>query len=69
MTYVIENVVLIAIRREDGAQCFRWSSNPVDCMWLCGIDRSSGLKVGDKGRLVYNCTTNRGGYTFQREGE
>lgn len=50
---VIENARLVEKRKQDGAQCYRWNDNPMDVLWLCGWQRASNVKVGDKGRLTY----------------
>jgi hypothetical protein len=44
---------VIEVRPEDGAQCIRYGQGLCDVSWLCGIDRVSGLKVGDVGTLYY----------------
>ncbi len=64
---VIENVTLVEIRPEDGAQLYQWGDGWDESLWLTGWNCASRVKVGDKGRLVYRATPQSGLYWFERE--
>jgi hypothetical protein len=66
---IIENVTLVEIRKEDGAQRYKWGEAYDECMWLTGWNCASRVKVGDKGRLVYRVTPQTGLYWFEKEDE
>lgn len=69
----LNGFVLVEIREEDGAQCFKsqdWSV-PVhlNTMWMMGIDKVQGAKLGDRGTMTYQSTGTMGRYFFTKEGE
>ncbi len=69
MKKIIENVELIEIRKEDGAQHYKWGDGITDSLWLMGWTRASNVKVGDRGRLVYKTGPNYGAHFFEKKEE
>jgi len=67
MDKIIENVTLIKVRKEDGAQCYTWPNCGLNNVWLSGYNRASNVKVGDKGRLEYRATKSTGLFWFAKE--
>lgn len=65
MSYNGKIAQLIEIRRSDGAQ--KYVVEPygtLDVLWLCGVDRCRGARVGDKGTMHYVSDARRGRYVF-----
>ena len=60
----IRIATLIEIREKDGAQCYRFELGSNDIVWLTGSHRARGVKVGDKGDLVYSADGSQGRWTF-----
>jgi len=63
---IITGVTLVAIRQGDGAQLYEWGSGSNDCLWLCGRNCASNVKVGDVGRLIYRSTASEGLWWFEK---
>lgn len=62
-------VELIEIRKEDGAQCYKDTDG--DLHWISGWNRASNIKVGDKGKLIYEThpSGSWGLHFFHKDGE
>jgi hypothetical protein len=60
------DATLVEIRKEDGAQRYRFGPGRDDIVWLCGPDRPQGAKLGDKGDLVYSSDGSRGRWIFHK---
>jgi len=61
----------IQIREVDGAQCYRkvdeQRRTAQDLIWLAGIDRIQGIKIGDVGEMVYFYSHTRGKNFFTKD--
>ena len=63
-----ENVTLVRVRPEDGAQFYRWGPDDItQTMWITGWARASNVEPGDKGRLEYRTGKAWGLWFFVRE--
>lgn len=68
MAITYENAVLVEIREKDYAQKYEYPTEDggTGCMWFTGWERAQGVKVGDKGKLVYRTGPSYGLYFFEK---
>lgn len=64
---IIDDVVLSSIDPKTGSQKYTWSDSIVNVIYLAGWHRAPNVKVGDKGKLVYQASPSSGRYFFVRE--
>jgi hypothetical protein len=63
MVNTIENVTLVEIDPHNGTQKYTWGDSITNVIYLSGINRASNINIGDKGRLVYQTSSNPGSYS------